>query len=43
MAYLKAIESFEFIYTLVALQRSLMYLKEVFVKIQGSNQDIVWH
>ena len=41
MAYLKILESFEFIFCLVALQRSLYYLKEVAVKLQGKNQDIV--
>ena len=39
-AYLNTLLSFEFVYTLVALQRSLMYLKEVAVKLQGQNQDI---
>ena len=41
MAYLKILESFEFIFCLVALQRSLYYLKEVAVKLQRKNQDIV--
>ena len=41
MAYLKILESFEFIFCLVALQCSLYYLKEVAVKLQGKNQDIV--
>ena len=40
LAHLKAIESFEFIYTLVTLQRSLLYLKETLIKLQGINQDI---
>ena len=39
-AHLNALLSFEFVYTLVALQRSLMYLKEAAVKLQGQNQDI---
>ena len=39
-AYLNTLLSFEFVYTLVALQRSLMYLKEAAVKLQGQNQDI---
>ena len=34
-------ESFEFIYALVTLQRSLMYLKEAVVKLQGEDQDLV--
>ena len=32
--------SFEFVYTLVTLQRSLLYLKEATVKLQGQHQDI---
>ena len=39
-AHLSALLSFRFVYTLVALQRSLMYLKEAAVKLQGQNQDI---
>ena len=41
LAYLKALESFEFIYTMVTLSRSLLYLKEAVVKIQGKSKDIV--
>ena len=41
LAHLKALESFEFIYVLVALQRSLMYLKDAAVKMQGENQGII--
>ena len=40
MAQLKALESFEFLYTLVTLQRSLMYFKEAAVKLQGEQQDL---
>lgn len=40
LAYLKLIESFEFIYVLVTLQRSLLYIKEASVKLQGKEQDI---
>ena len=39
---MKALESFEFIYVLITLQRSLLYLKEATVKLQGQNQDIVY-
>ena len=39
-AHLNALESFEFVYTLVTLQRSLLYLKEAVVKLQGQSQDI---
>ena len=41
LAYLKALESFEFIYTMVTLSRSLLYLKEAVVNIQGKSKDIV--
>ena len=41
LAYLKILESFDFIYALVTLQRSLMYLKEAVVKLQGEDQDLV--
>ena len=40
LAQLKALESFEFIYVLVALQRSLMYIKEAVIKLQGEQQDL---
>lgn len=39
-AHLNMLLSFEFVYTLVALQRSLLYLKEGTVKLQGQHQDI---
>ena len=41
MAHLKAIEKFEFLYTLVTLQCCLMYLQEAVVKLQGESQDIL--
>jgi len=41
LAYLKTVESFEFVYTLIVLQRSLMYFKEASVKLQGKQQDVV--
>ena len=41
IAYLKALECFEFIYCLVTLSRTLLYLKNAVVKIQGVDQDIV--
>ena len=40
MAHLKAVANFQFIYALVTLQRSLLYLTEASVKLQGVNQDI---
>ena len=42
LAYLKALESFEFLCVLIFLQRSLLYLKEATVKLQGQRQDIVY-
>ena len=42
LAYLKALESFEFVYVLISLQRSLLYLKEATVKLQGQSQDIAY-
>ena len=36
-AHLNALMSFEFIYS---LQRSLLYLKEAVVKLQGPSQDL---
>ena len=41
MAHLKAIEKFEFLYTLVTLQRCLMYLREAVVKLQVESQGIL--
>ena len=40
MAHLKAVANFEFIFALVTLQCSLLYLREASVKLQGVNQDI---
>ena len=40
LTYLKLIESFEFIYVLVILQHSLLYIKEASVKLKGKEQDI---
>ena len=39
-AHLNALVSFEFVYALVTLQRSLLYLREAAVKLQGQSQDI---
>ena len=41
LAHLKALESFEFVYSLVTLFRSLSYIKEAVVKLQGKSQDLV--
>ena len=41
LAHLKSLESFEFIVSMIILQRTLMYLKEAVVKIQGKNIDLV--
>ena len=40
-AHLNALTNFEFVYTIVALQRTLMYLKEAAVTLQGEKQDII--
>ena len=39
-AHLNALLLFEFLYTLVALQRSLTYWKEAAVKLQGQNKTL---
>ncbi len=42
LAYLKILESFQFIFSLVTQQRTLLvYMKEAVVKLQGKKQDIV--
>ena len=40
MVYLKTLESFEFIFSLVTLQRTVQYLREAATKLQGNIQDI---
>ena len=41
LAYMKKLESFEFVYSMVTLSRSLLYLKQAVVNLQGKNKDIV--
>ena len=41
LAHMKYLESFEFIYCMSTISRSLMYLKETHVEIQGEEMDIV--
>ena len=41
LAHMKALESFEFLYSMVSLHRSLFYLKEAAVKLQGEDTDMV--
>ncbi len=41
LCHLKGIKSFEFLYSLITLYRSLFYLKEAVVKLQGKDKDIV--
>ena len=41
LAHLKAIESFEFVYVVNTLHRSLYYLKEAIVTLQGKSKDII--
>ena len=40
LAYLKFLESFQLIFCMVTLSRSLLYLKEAIVHIQGVGQRI---
>ena len=40
MAHLKTLQSFDFVYSLVVLQRCLLYLRGAAVKLQGKSQDI---
>ena len=39
LAHMKALESFEFVYSIITLQRSLSYLKDAIVKIHGKDKD----
>ena len=41
LAYLKTLESFEFIFSMVTLSQSLLYLEEAVVKLQRENRDLV--
>ena len=41
LAHLNALESFEFVYSLVTLFQSLSYIKEAVVKLQEKSQDLV--
>ncbi|SMN12515.1 hypothetical protein SPBRAN_1297 [uncultured Candidatus Thioglobus sp.] len=41
LAHMKALESFEFLYSMITLHRTLLYLKEAVVKLQGKSQDII--
>ena len=41
LAYMKKLESFEFVYSMVTLSRSLLFLKQAVVNLQGKNKDIV--
>ena len=41
LAYMKKLESFEFVYSMLTLSRSLLYLKQAFVNLQVKNKDIV--
>ena len=38
---MKKLESFEFVYSMVTLSRSLLYLKQAVVNVQVKNKDIV--
>ena len=41
LAHMKKLECFEFVYSMVTLSRSLLYLKQAVVNLQGKNKDIV--
>ena len=41
LAHMKSLESFEFVYALITLQRSLLYVKEAVVALQAPRQDLV--
>ncbi len=41
LAHMKALESFEFIYSMVSLHQSLFYLKKAAVKLQIKDTDII--
>ncbi len=42
LAHLKALESFEFVYSLVTRFRSISYMKEAAVKLQGKILFLAW-
>ena len=41
LAYLKTLESFQFVLCMVSLSRSYLYLKEAVVKLQRESRDLV--
>ena len=41
LAYLKTLESFQFVFCMVTLSRSYLYLKEAVVKLQRESRDLV--
>ena len=41
LSLMKKLESFEFVYSMVTLSRSLPYLKQAVVNLQGKNKDMV--
>ena len=41
LAHMKMLESFDFLYSLVTLFRSLLYIKEAVIKLQGKTQDLI--
>ncbi len=41
LAHLKALESFEFVYSLVTLFRSLLYVKSAVISLQGPSNDLI--
>ena len=41
LAHLKALESFELVYSLVTLFRSLLYVKSAVIRLQGPSSDLI--
>ena len=41
LAHLKALESFDFIYSMVTLFRSLLYVKNAVISLQGPSSDLI--
>lgn len=41
LAHMNILESFEFVYCLVTLSRSLLYIKGAVVKLQGKPKDLI--
>ena len=42
LAHMKSLESFEFVYALITLQQSFLYVKQAVVALQAPRQDLVF-